>query len=133
MWWAVTEVGGADFGDARLTQRLVQLIHGLSERPDSSLPQAGESWAMTKASYRFFANPRVTPAAIVAAHRRTTVQRVAQYPVILAVQDTTTLNFTLHRHTQGLGPMGQAGLSGFFLHSCLAVSPRASPWGCWAG
>jgi len=88
---------------------------------------------MTKASYRFFANPRVTPAAIVAAHRRTTVQRVAQYPVILAVQDTTTLNFTLHRHTQGLGPMGQAGLSGFFLHSCLAVSPRASPWGCWAG
>lgn len=133
MWWAVTEVGGADFGDARLTQRLVQLINRLSERPDTSIPQACASWAMTKASYRFFANPRVTPAAIVAAHRRTTVQRVAQYPVILAVQDSTTLNFPLHRHTQGLGPIGPAGLSGFFLHSCLAVSPDGVPLGLVGG
>ena len=42
--------------------------------------------------------------------------------MILAVQDTTIFNFTLHRRTEGLGPIGQAGLSGFFRHRCLAVS-----------
>lgn len=129
MLWAVTEVGHADFGDARLTQRLLQLIECLSDHPEASIPQACETWAMTKAAYRFFTNPRVSPAAIVAAHRATTVQRVAEHSLILAVQDTTTFNFTLHRQTQGLGPIGQAGLSGFFLHSCLAVAPDGVPLG----
>jgi hypothetical protein len=131
MWWAVPEIGGADFGDARLTPRLVPLINRLSERPATSIPQACESWAMTKASSRFFANPRVTAAAIMAAHRRATVQRGAQSPVILAVQDSPPLNFTRHRPTPGLGPIGQAGLSGCFLHSCLAVSPAGVPVGLW--
>jgi len=43
------------------------------------------------------------------------------------VQDTTV--FTLHRKTEGLGPIGQAGLAGFFLHSCLAVSAQGVPLG----
>lgn len=66
MFWAVTEVGGADFGDARLAQRLVHLVDCLSEHPAISIPQACGTWAHTKAAYRFFDNPRVTPAAILA-------------------------------------------------------------------
>ena len=129
MFWAVTEAGGADFGDARLAQRLVRLLDCLSEHPTASIPHACGTWAHTKAAYRFFDNPRVTAAAILAPHRQQTVRRAAAYPVILAVQDTTVFNLTLHRHTQGLGPIGQAGLSGFFLHSCLAVSPDGVPLG----
>lgn len=82
---------------------------------------------------RFFANPRVTPAAIVATHRRATEQRVARSPVILAGQDTTTVNFTRHRRTHGLGPSGQAGRAGFFLPACVAVSPAGVPLGLWGG
>jgi len=126
MFWAVAEAGGADFGDARLAQRLVHLLDGLSEHPAASIPHACGTWAQTKAAYRFFANRRVTPAAILAPHRAQTVRRAAEVPVILAVQDTTVFNFTLHRQTQGLGPIGQAGLSGFFRHSCRAVSPVGS-------
>lgn len=132
-FWAVTEVGGADFGDARLAQRWVHLVDCLSEHPAASIPQACGTWTQTKAAYRFFDNPRVTPTAILAPHRAETVQRAAEYPIILAVQDTTVFNFTLHRHTQGVGPIGQAGLSGFFLHSCLAVSPEGIPLGLLGG
>jgi len=133
MFWAVAEAGGADFGDARLAQRLVHLLDGLSEHPAASIPHACGTWAQTKAAYRFFANRRVTPAAILAPHRAQTVRRAAEFPVILAVQDTTVFNFTLHRQTQGLGPIGQTGLSGWFLHSCLAVSPEGVPLGLLGG
>lgn len=78
---------------------------------------------------RFFANLRVSSTAILAAHRQAMLRRVAEQTVILAVQDTTTLNLTGHRHTQGWGPIGQAGLSGFFLPACLAVSPDGVPLG----
>ena len=129
MLWATHEVGSALLGDARLTQRLVTLVDTLSQHPTASLPEACGSWPDTKASYRFFDNDRVTPAAILAAHQDATVTRVREHAVILAVQDTTTVNFTLHRKTTGLGPIGQAGLSGFVLHTCLAVATDGVPLG----
>lgn len=71
----------------------------------------------------------MTAAAIIAAHRASTIARVREHAVLLAVQDTTTFNFTLNRKTPGMGPIGQAGLSGFCLHSCLAVSTTGVPLG----
>ncbi len=126
-------MGGADFGDARLAERLVHLVDCLSEHPTASIPHACGSWAMPQATYRFFDHPRVTPDAVLAPHRQQTVRRVAEHPVILAVQDTTVFNLTLHRQTRGLGPIGQAGLSGFFRHSCRAVSPEGGPLGLLGG
>jgi hypothetical protein len=40
---------------------------------------------------------------------------------------------TLPRHTQGLGPLGQSGLPGFFLPACLAVRPDGVPLGLLGG
>jgi len=34
------ECGTANFGDARLTQRLVSLVANLAEHPENSLPEA---------------------------------------------------------------------------------------------
>lgn len=127
--WAVRECGGANFCDARLTQRLVSLVADLAEHPESSLPAALGQWSATKAAYRFFDNEKVTVEAIYESHRKATLGRIKNQPVILAVQDTTVFNFTLHRKTEGLGPIGQAGLAGFFLHSCLAVSAQGVPLG----
>ncbi|MCY0879657.1 MAG: transposase DNA-binding-containing protein [Firmicutes bacterium] len=101
--------------------------------PAASIPQACGTWAQTQAAYRFVDHPRATPAAILAPHRAEKVQRTAKYPVILAVQDTTVFQCTRHRHTPGVGPMGHAGLSGLFLHSCLAVSPEGVPLGLLGG
>ena len=58
---------------------------------------------------------------------------------MLAVQDTTSLNYTTHRATDDLGPIGtQAeGAVGLWLHSTLAFNAEGTPLGlldvqCWA-
>ena len=127
--WSAREFAGVDFGDARLGARLVTLANTFAEKPASSIPEACDAWAETKATYRFFDNDRVSPAKILSAHTEATQRRVADLSVVLSVQDTTTLNFTTHHNTKGLGPIGKAGLQGFFLHSALAVSGTGVPLG----
>ena len=129
MLWAAKECATADFGDARLTSRLVSLVAELAEHPQSSLPEALGPWRATKAAYRFFSNEKVTVQAIYDAHREATLDQMQNQSILLAVQDTTSFNFTLHRKTKELGPIGQAGLWGFFLHRCLAVSTTGVPQG----
>ena len=126
MIWAVRECGSASFGDRRLTRRMISLVAALAEHPNVSIPEALDSWADVKAAYRFFDNKKVTPDPIFGAHREATLERIKDQPVILAIQDTTVLDYSSHPNTKGVGPIGQTGLplSGFFLHACLAVSPE---------
>lgn len=127
--WAMKECGSALFGDYRLTKRLVNIATSLFENQEQSLPAACGSWSETKAAYRFFSNERVTSNEIYSSHRRATLERVNEHPIILSVQDTTTLNYTLQRTTTGLGPIGQPGLSGFFLHTSMALTTSGIPLG----
>ncbi|MDA8346273.1 MAG: IS4 family transposase [Thermaerobacter sp.] len=130
MLWATKECGRAELGDARLTQRLVRLTASLSENPESSVPVAAGSWASTKGAYRFFDNARVGPQRVLRSHRLATVDRIKGRPIVLAVQDTTGFNFSTHRMTEGLGPIGPEYAQGFFLHSCLAVdTTKGTPLG----
>jgi hypothetical protein len=91
--WATTEVGHACLGDQRLTTRLVRLVTDLAAQPSASLPQACGTPAATKAAYRFFDTEAVTPQAIQAAHQQTTLERLRGAPLVLAIQDTTDLDF----------------------------------------
>ncbi|MCY0878627.1 MAG: transposase DNA-binding-containing protein [Firmicutes bacterium] len=50
MCWAVTEVGGANFGDARLAQCWVSLVDCFSEHPTTSIAQTCGTRAQTKAA-----------------------------------------------------------------------------------
>ena len=66
-------------------------------------------------------------------------QRVAAEKVVLAVQDTTSLNYSTHRATDDLGPIGSQaeGALGLWLHSTLAFNTEGTPLGlldvqCWA-
>ena len=124
--WACAELGDANLGDARLTQRLVRMAATFSEHPAQSIPSAHEAqWHQAKAAYRFLDNDAVDPQEILAAHRRATLRRIdaADTRLILCVQDTTHFDFTKHHATEGMGPTGAPGLRGFFLHSTLAVDP----------
>jgi hypothetical protein len=129
MLWAAKECGAADFGDARLSQRLVSLVTSLAEHPEQSIPEALGKWSDVKAAYRFFDNEKVSVDAIYDGHLAPTLEKIKDQPVILAVQDTTCFNFTLHKDTEGLGPIGKGDLAGFFLHTCLAVSTAGVPLG----
>ena len=95
--WAHTELESVDFGDERLSKRAQKLLQCCFENPQASIPQAtGGDWASTKAAYRFINNPKVSAEKILAPHREASFARFRGQRVILAVQDTTELNFTAH-------------------------------------
>jgi sensor domain CHASE-containing protein len=72
--WSVHELGLADFGDKRLTQRGVELASSLLEHPQHSIPQACQSWAATKGAYRFFSNDKVQSGKMLNAHQVETIK-----------------------------------------------------------
>ncbi len=129
MHWAQEEFGGADLGDARRSARLVHLARQLAERPEASLPQALEDGASLKAAYRFFDNADIAYEKVLASHVASSVARMREQPVILAVQDTTYLDFSGHPDTEGLGPVHPQGGYGMLLHSTLAFTPQRLPLG----
>jgi Transposase DNA-binding len=127
--WAETEFGQADLGDARRTARLVQLASVLGAQPTASLPDATDDPATLKAAYRFFDNDAVAPAQILASHLQATTARLRQVPLVLAVQDTTYLDWSAHPATTGLGPLVTAHQQGLLAHTTLAITPERVPLG----
>lgn len=121
--WAESEFKTLDLGDARRDKRFKQMAADFSAQPGQSIPQASENWGATKAAYRLFDNEAVEPAAVLAAHREATLARAQGEAVLLVVQDTTTLNFSTHARTKGLGPIGnnRDTTIGFFAHASLCV------------
>jgi hypothetical protein len=139
--WVFNEFSSADFNDLRLTHRLQLVAKDFLQQPLASIPQACGNWANSKGAYRFCANDKVTFDAILAPHYGRTLERLALGPssVILCPQDTTTLNYTAHPATQGLGHVGtKPGKSlGMLLHATLALSPQGQFFGllnahCWS-
>lgn len=129
MDWALTELAQADLGDLRRTQRAAQVLAALAARPGASLPAASADAAATKAAYRLLANAAVTPDALLASHVEATRQRLQGQPVILALQDTTDLNYTAHPALDGAGRLHSARQTGLLVHSVLAVTPEGVPLG----
>ncbi len=113
----------------RLVKRFATLIADLVAQPTASIPHACGTWAKTKAAYRFWSSPRVTPHAIRAAHVRSTVDRITPHRTILAIQDTTSLDFTHHPATRDLGPLTPTTHQGLFVHSVLATTVEGVPLG----
>ena len=138
--WAEEELGAAELGDERLKRRLLQLARDFAGQPQANLPQACGSKAKTKAAYRFLDHRRVRMEEILKPHYQATAQRVAGQAVVLAVQDTTFINYSTHPQTAGLGPIGtkQAPAAlGLVLHDTMVYNLERTPLGlidvqCWA-
>ena len=137
--WPEEEFGQADLGDRRLTGRLVTIVGDFLARPERSIPKACQSRARTKAAYRFLDHPEIDMDMILKPHYQATLERLREEKTILAVQDTTTLNYTAHPTVQNLGPIGyrlERGV-GLILHDTMAYTPDGVALGllqaqCWA-
>jgi len=127
--WAEDEFGEADLGDVRRNARLVQLATVLGAQPSASLPDATDDPATLKAAYRFFDNDYVRAEAMLASHVQSTTRRMQAVPLVLAVQDTTYLDWTDHPATDGLGPLAAPSHQGLLAHTTLALSPERVPLG----
>lgn len=137
--WAEEEFGGAALGDERLQRRLLILARDFYARPQANIPQACESRAKTKAAYRFLDHSETSMEKLLKPHYEATQRRVAAERLVLAVQDTTSLNYSTHPATENLGPIGSSeeGIIGLLVHSTMAFDAQGTPLGlldvqCWA-
>ena len=137
--WAEEEWGQASLGDTRLVERLITIGRDRYAQPQANIPQTCCSRAKTKAAYRFFDHKETTLQSLLAPHIEATTKRVAKEKVVLAIQDTTSLNYGTHPATTGLGPITNipTGVAGLMLHGTLAVNTDGTPLGllaaqCWA-
>ena len=97
------ELGEVHFGDQRLDERLLKLGEKLMEKPSFSLNQGQGDWAASKAAYRFFENDKVEVEPILQVHVSRTCERIKECGrIILAIQDTTTLDYSKFESIEGL-------------------------------
>ena len=127
--WALEEFGAAQLGDARRNARLVRLARELARQPEASIPQALAGRAAIKAAYRFFDNADVVHSHILHSHVASSLTRMRGQPLILAVQDTTVIDYAGHAQTEGLGPVHTKGGWGLLCHGTLAFTPARLPLG----
>jgi hypothetical protein len=128
--WAEHELRFADLGDRRLNRRLVRLVSDLAAQPEASVPLACGSWAATKAAYRFWDNDRVDSQDLYQAYAQSTQDRLpAPDQPLLAIQDTTSLNFSHHPATAGLGYFTAPEQRGLLVHSLLCADADGVPLG----
>lgn len=138
--WAEQEFGRAELHDERLRRRLLTLARDFYERPQANVPQACQSRAKTRAAYRFFDHPNITMDALLKPHYEATLKRISEQSVVLVAQDTTTLNYSAHPLTEGIGPISPKktkGAIGLLLHDSMAFNAAGTPLGlldvqCWA-
>lgn len=130
MSWAGAELSSVRLGDKRRDRRLVKIVEDLSARVGKSIPQASRDKAAMQGMYDFWANRRVKAEAILAGHRDSSVKRIEAERVVLAVQDTSELDYSEHRRrTRGLGSLSNPEARGLKLHTVLAVSEAGVPLG----
>jgi len=128
--WAEQEFGGVRL-DRRLNRRLLVMARDFYAHPQAQIPEACQSRAKTKAAYRLLNHEDAQMDVLLAPHYRATQQRIAEHKIVLAVQDTTSLNYSTHPATENLGPIGSqpGGIIGLLMHNTLAFSIDGTPLG----
>jgi hypothetical protein len=116
------EFAGLNFNSVRLEKRFIRTMDAMIEQPDKSIFCSSKDRAEAKAIYRMLRNEKFDPKEIIRTHSEATIQRMVEHGgTILAVQDTTGVNYNTHRKTEGIGYISENTL-GVNVHSCLAVS-----------
>jgi hypothetical protein len=136
--WAAEEMAGLDLGDKRLEARAVKVLQGRWDHPEKSYAQSFEGWSQVHGTYRLLTHAcgQIGLSALLAGHKERTVERMAAESLVLLAQDTTSLNYSGLKQTEGLGQINHEGSLGLHLHSTLALNRAGVPLGvvdaqCW--
>ena len=127
--WITKELETTELGDIRRTKRLIKIVENLTAKPEASIPQASGTWAAAKATYDFWDSPYIKPSMIRQGHIHATVERIALHGVVLAIQDSTELNYTTHKALSGTGYLDSKYAQGLKVHSVFIASPQGIPLG----
>ncbi|MGR5147623.1 IS4 family transposase [Photobacterium alginatilyticum] len=122
--WAKDTFQHSELGDSRRSRRLVKLASSLANHLGQSLVQSLKSPADIEAAYRFTRNQAIDPQVIGEAGFAATVEQARHYDCLLALEDTTSLEFT---HRTMRGEMGHTTSNrrsrGMHAHSVLLFAP----------
>jgi hypothetical protein len=127
--WATREMSGAALRDGRRRKSVGRICARLADQPGVSFSAACGP-AVRQAAHRLFAHPQTTVDKLLAGHYQQTARRCQAQALVLAVQDTTTFEYSGLKATVGLGPLNdQLNARGLFAHSTLALAPDGTPLG----
>lgn len=118
----VEEFDGADLGDQRRSERLKLIAGQLEQEPAKGFPRALGSDAALEGFYRFINNDAFTAADILSPHIAATVKRATGAGSVVAVHDTTLVQFSTDR--AGLGVTTGHGKYGFVAHVSLLLTEQ---------
>lgn len=122
--WVKANFGNAEFGDLRLSKRLITIAKKMSERPEGSIPKQMGIWKDIKGCYNFLKNKKVTHKLIQTPHRKNVKEIASKKKIILFPQDTSEVDYSSLEMTEGLGYIGNHKNKGLMFHSCIAVEPH---------
>ena len=110
------------FGDQRLTQRAVLIEEKLTVKYGKPLSSVFSGASELKRAYEFLANKKTCFNKVTEAYHKKTASGLSELPILLAVGDTTYLDYQkiLEKRAE-YGPIGNGG-NGLILHSALAVN-----------
>ena len=122
--WAYDTFSHANLGDKRRVSRLIQLACSMANQLGKSVVKASESSAQIEAAYRFIRNPAIDTQAIAESGFRATADKLECFETVLALEDTTSLNFSHNSVSNELGHVTSHKTSrGIQAHSVLAFAP----------
>ena len=110
------------FGDQRLTQRAVLIEEKLAVKYGKPLSSVFSGASELKRAYEFFANKKTCFNKVTEPYHQKTASCLSELPIVLAVGDTTYLDYKeILEKREEYGPIGNGG-NGLILHSTLAVN-----------
>ncbi|GAC1659700.1 MAG: IS4-like element ISGvi2 family transposase [Acidobacteriaceae bacterium] len=126
--WAFNEIVRVPLWDPRCRHTLTAACEVLAENAQMSFSQALGS--RRKAVSRILHHQDTTQQDLLSGHIRATQWRCQQEELTLIASDTSSMDFSSHKATQGLGPISdKKHLLGFFVHSALAMTKKGVPLG----
>lgn len=124
--------GEMDINDKTLSKRVERTLEQLSSAPSASISSACKNVHQAKAVYRLISNEKFTAEAVMTTSREETKRRIMESGerVIIIPQDTTTLNYSGLRQTEGLGDISDKRNNlGIMLHTAIAVGENGETFG----
>ncbi len=119
--WASEAAAHADFPDERLNTRFAIVLETLATKPADSFPQACQSKATAKGLYRLISNKRLEIEHFEKPLVDATIDRIRGLKTVLAIQDSTSANYSTLKKTSGLGKLNDSDALGLHVHSTIAV------------
>ena len=121
----IEEYKNIDLQDKRLNILFIKSINKMSNSPSESLPSIFENIHQTKGLYRLLDNKNVPLRKIEECNKNSVYERIEKLKkekVILAVQDTSDINYSRHSSKKELGPTQNGITHGLKLHPTLVLT-----------